>query len=71
MSNIAHLFLIAFNNAQDWAYQKMQERKGAPKVDYTVLKKKDAFLTATWGLFIVPVVYYVVSDTIQKAFHLV
>ena len=32
------------NNAVDWAYQKMEEKKGKPKVDYTRLDKKQAIL---------------------------
>ncbi|KAL3926036.1 MAG: hypothetical protein SGARI_005744 [Bacillariaceae sp.] len=30
------------NNGADWAYQKMEESKGKPKVDYTRLDKKQA-----------------------------
>lgn len=47
------------NNALDWTYQKMAEKKGKPKVDYTVLKVKDAILTSVWGLAITPTVVYV------------
>jgi hypothetical protein len=32
------------NNAIDWAYQKMEEKNGKPKVDYTRLDKKQAAL---------------------------
>jgi len=42
------------NNGADWMYQKMEEKKGAPKVDYTRLDKKDAALTVIWALGITP-----------------
>ncbi|KAL3923523.1 MAG: hypothetical protein SGILL_001613 [Bacillariaceae sp.] len=44
------------NNAADWAYQKMEEKKTGKKVDYTVLKKKQAALTTIWALGITPLV---------------
>lgn len=52
------------NNAADWAYQKMEEKKNPSKkkVDYTVLKTKDAILTILWALGITPLV---VSSIIQ------
>ena len=34
------------NNAIDWAYQKMEEKNGKPKVDYTRLDKKQAALVS-------------------------
>jgi len=43
-----------FNNAADWMYQKSEEARGAPKVDYTVLKPKQAILVITWALFVTP-----------------
>eukprot|EP00984_Skeletonema_dohrnii_P014477 scaffold6088_cov140-Skeletonema_dohrnii-CCMP3373.AAC.15 len=43
-----------FNNAADWAYQKSEEARGRPKVDYTQLKPKDAILVITWALFVTP-----------------
>lgn len=55
-----------FNSAQDWAFQKMAERKGANKVDYTKLSKKQAALTIIWAVFVTPVAGYVVVDTVQQ-----
>jgi hypothetical protein len=55
-----------FNSAQDWAFQKMAERKGAKKVDYTALSKKQAILTVVWAVFVTPVAGYVVVDTVQQ-----
>lgn len=43
-----------FNNAADWAYQKGEEARGRPKVDYTELKPKQAVLVITWALFVTP-----------------
>ena len=43
-----------FNNAADWAYQKGEEKRGAPKVDYTVLKPKQAILVVSWAVFVTP-----------------
>ena len=49
------------NNVLDWSYQKKEERNGAPKVDYTLLKTKDAILTTVWGLGITALVVVEVS----------
>ena len=54
------------NNAMDWAYQKMEEKKGKPKVDYTVLKKKDAILAVIWAVFIVPLTASVIQSTLAQ-----
>mmetsp|Transcript_24121 Transcript_24121/g.33706 ORF Transcript_24121/g.33706 Transcript_24121/m.33706 type:complete len:173 (+) Transcript_24121:20-538(+) len=54
------------NNAMDWAYQKSAEANGAAKVDYTVLKKKDAILTVIWALFVSPLVVYTVVQTVSQ-----
>eukprot|EP00584_Thalassiosira_punctigera_P003691 CAMPEP_0172535350 /NCGR_PEP_ID=MMETSP1067-20121228/7403_1 /TAXON_ID=265564 ORGANISM="Thalassiosira punctigera, Strain Tpunct2005C2" /NCGR_SAMPLE_ID=MMETSP1067 /ASSEMBLY_ACC=CAM_ASM_000444 /LENGTH=207 /DNA_ID=CAMNT_0013320281 /DNA_START=96 /DNA_END=719 /DNA_ORIENTATION=+ len=43
-----------FNNAADWAYQKGEEARGRPVVDYTELKPKQAALVVTWALFVTP-----------------
>lgn len=49
------------NNVLDWSYQKKEERNGAPKVDYTVLKTKDAILTSAWGLGITALIGFEVA----------
>ena len=54
------------NNASDWAYQKLEEKNGRPKVDYTYLDKKKAALTSIWAIFIMPTVVYVVDKTISE-----
>ncbi|KAL7549392.1 hypothetical protein ACHAWF_012661 [Thalassiosira exigua] len=51
------------NNAMDWTYQKMEEKKGKAKVDYTRLDKKQAALTVVWALGITPLAINVVWDT--------
>lgn len=54
------------NNAMDWTYQKMAEKKGAPKVDYTQLKKKDAILSVIWAFGITPLAISVIVDTVKQ-----
>lgn len=54
------------NNAADWAYQKMEENKGKPKVDYTVLNAKDAALAAIWAVFIIPLTVSVITQTFSQ-----
>lgn len=36
------------------SYQKSEEARGRPKVDYTQLKLKDAILVVTWAVFVTP-----------------
>lgn len=43
-----------FNNAADWAYQKSEEARGRPMVDYTELKLQSAVLVIAWALFVTP-----------------
>jgi hypothetical protein len=43
-----------FNNAADWAYQKQEEARGAPVVDYTQLKPAQAVKVITWALLVTP-----------------
>mmetsp|Transcript_66646 Transcript_66646/g.74664 ORF Transcript_66646/g.74664 Transcript_66646/m.74664 type:complete len:213 (+) Transcript_66646:159-797(+) len=54
------------NNVLDWQYQKREEMKGAPKVDYTELSEKDAILVPVWAFCITPLVISI----LQKTFHL-
>mmetsp|Transcript_11971 Transcript_11971/g.23002 ORF Transcript_11971/g.23002 Transcript_11971/m.23002 type:complete len:167 (-) Transcript_11971:42-542(-) len=54
------------NNAADWAYQKLAEKNGAPKVDYTVLDQKQAILTTMWAAFITPLTIKVVYETFSQ-----
>lgn len=54
------------NNAMDWAYQKMEEKNGAPKIDYTVLDKKQAVLTSVWALGITPLAVNVLWSTADQ-----
>mmetsp|Transcript_20051 Transcript_20051/g.47150 ORF Transcript_20051/g.47150 Transcript_20051/m.47150 type:complete len:87 (-) Transcript_20051:6-266(-) len=54
------------NNAMDWAYQKMEEKNGKPKVDYTRLDKKQAALTAIWALGITPLGINVILSTVDQ-----
>lgn len=42
-------FLLRFSS-----YQKSEEARGRPKVDYTQLKLKDAILVITWAVFVTP-----------------
>lgn len=44
-----------FNNAADWAYQKSEESRGRPVVDYTQLKPQQALLVGSWAVFVTPV----------------
>ena len=43
-----------FNNAADWAYQKSEESRGRPGVDYTELKPQQALLVVSWAVFVTP-----------------
>jgi hypothetical protein len=54
------------NNAADWAFQKLEEKKTGKKVDYTVLDPKQAALTAIWALGITPLVVYSVVQTASQ-----
>lgn len=54
------------NNAADWAYQKMEEKRGKPKIDYTRLDKKQAALTGVWALAITPLAINVVLSTVSQ-----
>lgn len=54
------------NNAAHWAYQKMEENKGKPKVDYTALKAKDAALALIWAVFITPLAVNVILQTFSQ-----
>jgi len=54
------------NNPLDWSYQKMEEKNGKPKIDYTVLDPKQAALTSVWALAITPLVINVVSSTVSQ-----
>ena len=58
------------NNAADWAYQKMEEKKkGKPKVDYTRLDPKQAALTAVWALGITPLAINAIYSTVDQFIH--
>jgi len=48
------------------SYQKMEEKNGKPKIDYTVLDPKQAALTSVWALAITPLVINVVSSTVSQ-----
>ena len=37
-------------NPVDWSFQKVEEKKGKPKVDYTELKPRNAILAIIWAL---------------------
>lgn len=54
------------NNALDWAYQKGEERKGKPKIDYTKLDQKDAILAVVWTVFITPLALSVIQKTVTQ-----
>lgn len=54
------------NNAADWAYQKMEEKRGAAKVDYTKLDKKEAALVIIWALGITPLTLNVIIKTFSQ-----
>lgn len=43
-----------FNNAADWAYQKQEEARGRPVVDYTELRPAQAVKVVTWAGLITP-----------------
>jgi hypothetical protein len=54
------------NNAADWAYQKLEEKRGAAKVDYTKLDKKEAALVIIWALGITPLTLNVIIKTFSQ-----
>ena len=53
-------------NAADWAFQKLAEKNGAPKVDYTKLDQKNTILRVVWALFITPLVISVILQTVSQ-----
>ena len=53
-------------NPVDWSFQKMEEKKGKPKVDYTELKPKNAILAIIWALGITPLTISVIQQTIDE-----
>ncbi len=48
------------------SYQKMEEKRGKPKVDYTALDPKQAALTSVWAFAITPLVINVISSTVGQ-----
>jgi hypothetical protein len=54
------------NNPADWMFQKTAEKNGAEKVDYTVLKKKDAILVLVWAFGITPLGISVIQQTVSQ-----
>ena len=54
------------NNVLDWQYQKMEEKRGAPKVDYTYLDPKRAKLTGLWALGITPLAISIIASTLDQ-----
>jgi hypothetical protein len=55
------------NNPNDWAYQKVEEKKGAPKFDYANanMDPTDLALTGTWGSILLTVVLRIVYVSIN------
>lgn len=54
------------NNPMDWAYQKMEEKNGKPKIDYTRLDPKQAALTSIWAFGITPLAINVIASTVGQ-----
>ena len=54
------------NTTNNRAYQKMEEKNGKPKIDYTVLDPKQAALTSVWALGITPLAINVISSTLNQ-----
>lgn len=48
------------------SYQKMEEKNGKPKIDYTRLDPKQAALTSVWALAITPLVINVITSTVSQ-----
>jgi hypothetical protein len=48
------------------SYQKMEEKNGKPKIDYTRLDPKQAALTSVWALAITPLVINVIASTVTQ-----
>ena len=61
--HISHQQNITNNNR---AYQKMEEKNGKPKIDFTVLDPKRAALTSVWALGITPLAINVISSTVNQ-----
>ena len=51
-----------FENAQDWAYQKMVERRGGFKRDYVTLDKQQIVLSAIWGVSVTTILAAIFYD---------
>jgi len=56
-----------FENPNDWAYQKLQERKGGPKKDFANANTspKQLVLTGIWSLIVIGVGSLLVVDLIS------
>jgi len=54
-----------FDNPQDWAMQKMEERKGGYKRDYTLIDTKKVVLTLTWAVIVTPIVFSIFFDLVS------
>ena len=57
------------NNAVDWAFYKMEEKRTGKKIDFTYLDKTQAIKTGVWAVFIIPTVAYVVEKTISEVMN--
>ncbi|CAB9519127.1 expressed unknown protein [Seminavis robusta] len=55
-----------FDNAADWMYRKVEEKRTGKKIDLNYLDKKKAALTIIWALGITPMAFYVVSETVRQ-----
>lgn len=54
-----------FENPQDWAMQKMEEKKGGYKRDYTLIDTKKVVLTLTWAVIVTPIVFSIFFDLVS------
>lgn len=51
-------------NPQDWGYQKMQEKNGAPKRNYATAntEPQQLVLTALWSIVVFTFLYFFIKD---------
>lgn len=59
-----------FENPQDWGYQKLQEKNGAPKKDFANANTspKQLILSGVWSLVVVWFLYTFISDCLNGVY---
>uniref|UniRef100_A0A7S1Z753 PSI-F n=1 Tax=Trieres chinensis TaxID=1514140 RepID=A0A7S1Z753_TRICV len=57
-----------FENPGDWTLQKMEEKKGGYKRDYTKIDAKKVALTLTWAVFVTSILVSIGNDVVSGSY---